>query len=210
MIGKKTHGLWLVAALLAGAVVHADASSIVMDGGFESGTAGSYGPGAIGDGWVVTAGTGAICNNDGSGCGNAGDAHSGDQMAFLDWSNSLDTITQTLTTVAGQTYTIDYFVAGTQANFLEVTFGGSTLFDGTSPTGGVGSSDYVEYTYTATAMSTSTVLAFSGERSAGGEILLDDVSVSAVPEPATWPLTCGALLGLVVLRWRFKSLKTPR
>ena len=84
-------------------------------------------------------------------------------------------MTQTLTTVIGQTYTISYFVAGTNPNFLEVTFGGSTL------------SDYVEYTFNSAATSTSTVLAFSGQRIAGGEILLDDVSVTAsgVPEPSS-------------------------
>ena len=38
-------------------------------------------------------------------------------------------MTQTLTTVIGQTYTISYFVAGTNPNFLEVTLGGSTLSD---------------------------------------------------------------------------------
>ena len=108
-------------------------------------------------------------------------------MSFLDWSNTLDTITQTLTTVSGQTYAISYFVAGTHPNFLEVTFGGATLFNGTSPAAGVGSpSDYAEYTFNSTATSTSTVLAFSGQRTAGGEILLDDVSVTAssVAEPS--------------------------
>jgi hypothetical protein len=91
-------------------------------------------------------------------------------MAFLDWSNTLDTTTQTLTTVIGQTYTISYFVAGTHPNFLEVIFGGSTLFNGTSPTNGVGSpSDYVQYTFTSTATATSTVLAFSGQRTVGAK-----------------------------------------
>ena len=129
--------------MLAAAVVQANAGNLVVDPGFENGTPGSY-TGAMGNGWVVTAGTGAICNNSGAGCGSAGVAHSGTQMAFLDWSNTLDTTTQTLTTVIGQPYTISYFVAGTQPNFLEVTFGGSTLFNGTAPTNGVGSpSDYV-------------------------------------------------------------------
>lgn len=197
-----------MAAVLAGSVVRANASNIVQYPSFESGTPNSY-TGAMGDGWIVTAGTGAICNNSGAGCGNAGVAHTGTQMAFLDWSDTFDTITQTLTTAIGQTYTISYFVAGGGANLLEVTFGDSTLFDGTAPTGGLTSpSDYVEYTFNSTATSTSTVLAFSGQRTVGNEILLDDVSVDPAPEPATWPLTFAALLGLVVLRRRHSRIAT--
>ena len=206
-MNSKTLELFFLTAMLAGVVVRADAANIVADPGFETGVAGSY-TGPMGDGWVVTAGTGAICNNSGAGCGSAGVAHTGTQMAFLDWSNTFDTITQTLTTAIGQTYTISYFVAGTQPNFLEVTFGGSTLFNGTAPTNGVGSpSDYVHYTFNSTETSTSTVLAFSGQRTVGGEVLLDDVSVtaSAVPEPATWLLTSMALLGLGVLRRRHST-----
>ena len=196
----------VVSMMLAGAAFQASASNIVSDGSFESGTANPY-TGAIGDGWVVTAGTGAICNDiTFAGCGNAGPAHTGDQMAFLDWADTLDTTAQTLATVAGQSYTISYWVAGSQPNFLEVTFGATTLFDGTSPTTGLGSSgDYVHYVFDATATSASTELAFSGQRTVGGEILLDDVSVTATPEPSTWLLTGFCLVAAVLYRSATKS-----
>jgi hypothetical protein len=197
MLSKATR-ICFLAGTLAAAPIQANATNLVTDPGFESGIPNSY-TGAMGDGWVVTAGTGAICNISGAGCGSAGVAHTGSQMAFLDWSTTLDTITQSLATVAGQSYTISYFVAGSQANFLEVTFGSSTLFDGTAPTNGATSaSDYVQYTFTSTATSTSTLLAFTGQRTVGGEILLDDVSVipTTVPEPSTLLLVGTSLLGL--------------
>jgi hypothetical protein len=194
----------LFATMLAGAAIQANAASIVADPGFEIGIPNSY-TGDMGDGWVVTAGTGAICNAVTlAGCGDAGPAHTGNQMAILDWSDSLNTITQTLTTVTGQTYSISFWVFGEQPNLLQVTFGGSTLFDGTAPTTG----DYVQFSFVSTATSTSTVLAFSGQRTVRGVELLDDVSVSAVPEPATWFLTSVSLIGLGVLR-RLQSTGVP-
>jgi hypothetical protein len=199
---RKATRICFLAATLAGTLLQANATNIVVDPGFESGIPNSYPfpPGDMGDGWIVTTGTGAICNNSGAGCGSAGVAHTGSQMAFLDWASNPNTIAQTLTTVIGQTYTISYFVAGSQANFLEVTFGGSILFDGTSPTNGVGSpSDYVQYTFTSTATKTSTVLGFTGQRTSGGEELLDDVSVTptSVPEPPGLLLLGTSLLSLL-------------
>ena len=199
---RRIHGGWLVATMLAVGAVQASASNIVADPGFEHGTPGNY-SGAMGDGWIVTAGTGAICNVSGAGCGNAGPAHTGTQMAFLDWATTFNTITQTLTTVVGRTYTISYWVFGDQPNLLSVTFGDSILV-GTAPA----TSNYEQFTFDSVATSTATVLAFSGQRTVRGVELLDDVMVTAsgVPEPATWILTSVAVFALGTLR----RLRLPR
>lgn len=83
------------------------------------------------------------------------------------------------------------------------------MFNGTSPANGVGSpSNYVQYTFDATATSTSTVLAFSGQRTVSGEILLDDVSVAAVPEPSALVLTSLCLAAMVLRRGFRKPSKS--
>ena len=130
-------------------------------------------------------------------------------MAYLDAFFNENTLSQTLTTVAGEAYVISYWVADNDPNLLKVTFGGSTLFDGTAPTGGIDFGDYVNYSFGSIAATTNTVLAFSGQFTSGGfGTLLDDVSVTAAtatPEPATLRLGFVALLALGVLSRRRAS-----
>jgi len=190
-------------------MIPAKATSIISDGGFEEPTPtnprgmSAY-TGSLGDGWTVTSGSVGVYAN-GNGTGNV--SHSGNQFVYLDWGLSSDTLSQTLTTVAGQEYAISYWVADIGPDPLQVTFGGSTLFSGTAPTGGVTSSgDYVEYTFDHAASSTSTVLSFTGQYTGvGNGTLLDDVSVTAVssvPEPATYALLTGGLTAFGLLRKR--------
>jgi hypothetical protein len=92
--------------LMAGFATHAGAASIVSDGGFESVTAqcSSYYAGSLGDGWTVTQGNIQICTAaDGNGV-----PHSGNQMAYLDEGYVPNTLSQTLTTVIGQSYLISF------------------------------------------------------------------------------------------------------
>jgi hypothetical protein len=194
-----------IGGLLSGGTANAN---IVEDGGFESAPSiglDTLAPHSFGDGWSETAGYGAILNSgDGQGV-----PYDGTQFAYLDAGYGLNTLAQTLMTSVGQTYTVSFYVADTYPNLLEVTFGGTVLFDGTAPTNGNSSpSDYVLETFTATATSTSTVLAFSGQYNAGGEgTNLDDVSVTPlastpVPEPSSLVLFGAAVTGLTTLRHR--------
>jgi hypothetical protein len=132
--------------------------------------------------------------------------HSGNQFVYLDYGVSVNTISQTLTTVVGQSYTISYWLADTSPNTVVVKFGGQTLFNGTAPTAGVtSSSNYVNYTFTATATSTSTVLSFTGQWLNVGEddqgTSLDDVSVTPAGSsaPPTTPAPASLYLCLIGL-----------
>jgi hypothetical protein len=178
----------------------AHAASIVSDGGFESPAVNDSYTGAIGDGWTVTQGhIGIDAANLGTGV-----PHSGNQMAYLDYGFTLNTLSQTLTTVVGQQYLISFWVADNAANALTADFGSQVVYSGEAPTSGVAApSDYENITAAFTALSTSTILSFTGQYTGGNGTLLDDVSVTAVssvPEPATLGLSALGALAIFALR----------
>jgi hypothetical protein len=207
MTRRLLTGSPLIALLALTAGLATQAMAGLLDGGFEIPTPSSsvgY-TGDLGDGWTVTQGTIGIQNTaDGFGAV----PHSGNQYAYLDWNNTLNTVSQNLTTVLGQSYLVSYWVADSAPNTLSVKFGSQVLFNGVAPTNGVGlASDYVNYNYTVTASSTSASLSITGQwlslPGAYGTIL-DDVSVtpvsSSAPEPATLGFTGLGCLALFALR----------
>src|SRR5581483_4796614 len=128
----------LVLSAFAMFAASAWAGAIVSDGGFETASGSCSGiTGAVGDGWTVTAGTIAICD---TATLSGTVPHSGNNLAYLDWSNTVNTLQQTLTTVAGQNYAISFWLADSGPDPVTVMFGGQTLFSGSAPTGGVGTS----------------------------------------------------------------------
>jgi hypothetical protein len=106
--------------------------------------------------------------------------------AFLASVQVDDTLTQDLTTVAGQSYVVEFALLNdtnpstTAPNNFTVDFGGTTLFTETNAPADA----YTLYTFTGIATSDSTPLSFISENSAG-DFELDSISVSAVPEPST-------------------------
>lgn len=129
--------------------------------------------------------------------------NSGDFFAALGPFGSDGFLSQILTTVPGQEYTLSWYLGsdGQTPNDFDAEIDGVTLFSQVDlpSTGG----SYVPYSETFTAAGSSTLLTFSF-RNDFGFLALDDVSavVVAVPEPASIGLLMAAL-GAV--GWRLRK-----
>ncbi len=122
-------------------------------------------------------------------------------------------LSQALATTAGQTYTLSFeynsgsFNSHVGRTDLQVFWGTNLLtpvFDFNGPTPDPdksGNPDWALYSVTLFANSASTELTFKGE-SAVGMMGLDNINVSAVPEPSTWVMLVGGFLGLGFLAYR--------
>lgn len=116
------------------------------------------------------------------------DPFSGDSEAFFGPTLQNDTLFQTLTTVAGTTYTIQFALDNNPSpdpgftNDFSATFGSAPLFSETNAPG----ASYTLYTFNALATGPSTNLTFTFENQLGF-FDLDSVSVAAVPTSAATP-----------------------
>jgi hypothetical protein len=130
--------------------------------------------------------------------------HGGDYAAALGEFGATATLSQSLATVAGQTYTVSFWLAnlgGSEANIntvssFEVLAGGNSLWLLSDKT----ATDYTAYLVHFIATAGSTELVFAA-RHDENFWLLDDISVSAVPEPSTVLLLIAGL-GLIALQRR--------
>ncbi|MGA2797106.1 MAG: PEP-CTERM sorting domain-containing protein [Thermoguttaceae bacterium] len=111
-----------------------------------------------------------------------------------------DSIMQTLPTVEGQSYKIDFWLAhpnyDTYANFT-ASWDGNTILS-------LVNSDifyYTKYSFTLPATTTSTTLQFSGRESVSF-VFLDDVSVQPVPEPSALVLLSAGVFGFLAYVFR--------
>jgi hypothetical protein len=172
-------------------ICDAVARNLVTNCGFETGDF---------TGWTETpAATGSLFGVDGF-------PNSGEDAAFFGATDppDEDMISQSISTIAGQAYNITFFLS----NFVEHPGEPSTnqftaMFDGTTLLSLTNSDGfpYTEFTDTVVATSTSTTLRFDAYQVLDF-YLLDDVSVTAVSEPASLALLGSALLAFGVGRRR--------
>jgi len=130
------------------------------------------------------------------------------QAFFADLSASPITISQSIATSAGSTYSISFYIAqdtnpasggSSYTDSLAAKFGGSTLISSTV----VPQEGYTKYTFTDVASGPVSVLSLTFGDDLG-EFLLDDVTVAA-PEPASWCLLAGGLAAAFFLRRRLAA-----
>jgi protein with PEP-CTERM/exosortase system signal len=177
--------LLTLTAVAALSVAYPARANLITNPGFETGDF---------TGWTANGIAGVAGTVDGIA------PHSGNfQAAFF-----VGSLSQSVATTAGASYTIDFFLANTTLNGVNqftLSWGGSTIFSLTNQ----GAFGYTEYTFTETAPTASTELLFGFNSDFSGHWLLDDVSVNpagvGVPDGGSTVSLLGcALLGLAALR----------
>jgi hypothetical protein len=177
---------WGDAACAAPSLCDAVAGNLVTNCGFETGN--------LLTGWTQSGNVAATVVTT-----NSSYVHSGGFGLAAGPPINIGFISQDLATTPGQAYRINFFFRpdGGISSELRVLWDGALLLFELDPLAG----PYVEEVLFATALDASTTLTF-GVLDDTGLLGLDDISVVAVPEPATLALLVAGLLGLGVARRR--------
>jgi hypothetical protein len=184
-----------------GSVCHG--AELVVDGGFESGTFVNWNH----TGGFMCVGT-SVCGGNNFDSGADPGPHSGNFAVYLGGAGSPgDVLSQTLTTVLGQTYTLDFFLAAptdggnSTPNVFTVLWGGNTVTTITDLT----SNTYNQFTFSVIG-SGSDLLEFDSSNNPAAFVLDDvsvqDAAVETVPEPGTMLLLGVGLAAVALLRRR--------
>jgi hypothetical protein len=210
----KTAIIGILLASSAAVASPAQAANLLVNGGFEAPPINTFfqnfGPGSTGiSGWTVDAftpfgGSGGNVDivNGAFTPGGPSPAAEGSQFLDLVGFGSVGSIYQTFSTVAGQAYELNFayshnIFGGSPSKSADVgIYGGvfSTLLIPfqtiTHNTGSASNLDWRRQTYSFVATGSQSTVAFGmiGQGNDNAGVLLDDLSVSAVPEPATWAM----------------------
>jgi hypothetical protein len=126
--------------------------------------------------------------------------HSGTYSAYFGQASGLVDLSQTVTTVPGQSYYLSFWIGNhagtTPQNEFQLTWGSTTPIDNFN----VNSMAWTQIQGVVVATQTQTLLQF-GFNNVPGWWNLDDVSLTATPEPATAAMLGLAALALAALRW---------
>jgi len=213
-----------LATVLAAGGTTAASAAIVTNGGFEDGLNGwtveNWGGTTPGVG-VTTVTTNGVA--DSTGYGDVVPSYDGGSSAvfFVD-DNAAQAIWQRVSLVSGTQYTLSFALFGTEsgaANDFGFAFSDSVIADFLtfSPirtidlltNGDVPVNAWQEYSYTFTANRTDDYFlnfAFASGPTPAKDVLLDGVSIAAVPEPATWAMMILGL-GMVGFAMRRRTTK---
>jgi len=197
------------------------AANLVVNGDFESSPApsGSYsqyfGGGSF-TGWNVTGADVIVIDDSYQEGGLVFNAQGGSNTAIdltgAGNTGAADGITQSIATVAGKRYLLSFYVgnasptggnafAYTQPSTLNLSINGGPLLTFTNSTDTPFGINYQLFS-TSFVATGATLLAFSNGTVGDNMLGLDTVSLTAVPEPATWGLMLGgfAMVGLAARR----------
>jgi hypothetical protein len=174
----KTFAALAALSAIAQATPAAAADNLVTNGGFETGSF---------SGWTVTGDHASVIGSNGSYSPN-----SGSFFANLGDVSETGSLSQTIGTVAGETYTLSYSLAshGDYETFFSVDWNGQTIA-GSQLTDPNSNSIYQLFSFLVTGTGSDTLTIHAWDHPS--YIALDDVSLvanvnGAVPEPATWAM----------------------
>jgi hypothetical protein len=210
---------FLAAAAVLSLGLCAHASNIVTDGGFESAGGGNEyfaGQSIDGGSWNVI--TGAVYIDSGDPY-----VYAGSNSLNLTGSNpdTVNSVSQTLTTIAGSSYILNFWANADSPNIFSLLINGAapsgsptSIVDNGFPDQTNNSSLFQDYSEVFNATTNSTTLNFSDTGNSSlldpnqtGTVMIDNVSVQLTPEPGSIVLLSTGILALGLLAARKRLIQ---